>query len=307
MAPLLQQMIRSVIKPWAIGARRALHLDQVKHWRVAVRRCGNFLDEAATFGRPLDTFGFQWLMSPRGRYFADPFLFPHGGTTWMFAEEYDYRAEKAWISVAPLTEETPPDFRECLVRPSHLSFPIVFEDAGDVFMIPEAAGANEVTLYRATRFPYVWQPEKVLLRGDYVDTVVWHAGGRWWLLTSIRDRSEIAATTAVLFSSDGLHGEWRTHPASPLFRDAARARNGGGIIQREGKIFRISQDCSVEYGRSFSINEVTRLDGLVYEERHVGTLTPDSLPGAIGTHTYSRAGEWEAIDACFQERRLRVA
>jgi len=300
-------MIRSVFKPWAIGARRALHLDQVKHWRVAVRHRGRFLDEAAYLGDPLDTFGFEWLMSPRGRYFADPFLFSHGGTTWLFVEEYDYRAEKAWIAVAPLTQGTPPHFRECLVRPSHLSFPVVFEDAGDVFMIPEAAGANEVTLYRARHFPYVWEPEKVLLKGDYVDTVVWRAAGRWWLLTSIRDRSEPAATRAILLSSDSLHTEWRIHPASPLFGDAARARNGGGIIQRDGKVFRISQDCSVEYGRSFSINEVTCLNEMTYEERPVGTLTPDRLPGAIGTHTYSRAGDWEAIDGCFYERRLRVA
>ncbi len=272
-----------------------------------MRHCGHFLDEAASLGRPLETPGFEWLVSPRGRYFADPFLFTHGGTTWLFVEDYDYRSEKAWISVARLTPGAPPDFRECLVRPSHLSFPVVLEDAGNVFMVPEAAGANEVTLYRATRFPYVWEPERVLLKGDYVDTVVWRATGRWWLLTSIRNRSEIAATTAMLFSSDSLHGEWHAHPASPLFRDAARARNGGGVIQRDGKIFRISQDCSVEYGRSFSINEVTRLDDMMYEERPVGTLTPDRLPGAIGTHTYSRAGEWEAIDGCFQERRLRVA
>src|SRR5687768_806230 len=146
-------MIPSVLKPWAIGARRALRLDQVKHWRVGVRHCGHFLDEAASLGLPLETAGFQWLVSPRGRYFADPFLFSHGGSTWLFVEDYDYRSEKAWISVAPLTPGTPPDFRECLVRPSHLSFPVVLEDAGNVFMVPEAAGANEVTLYRATRFP----------------------------------------------------------------------------------------------------------------------------------------------------------
>lgn len=300
-------MIRSFFKPWAVSARRALHLDPVKHWRIAVRNGGRFLDEAAARHEPFETSGFRWLESPRGRYFADPFLFQHGGTTWLFVEEYDYAVQKGWISVAPLTDRTQQVFRPCLVRDSHLSFPLIFGHDGDVFMIPEAAGANEVTLYRARRFPDVWEPERILLKGDYVDTVVWQSENLWWLLTSSRERSEPAATRAILFSSTSLDAEWRMHPASPLFGDASRARNGGGILRCDGKLFRVSQDCRSEYGRSFSINEVTVLNEVVYEERKAGTLTPDRLPGAIGTHTYSRAGEWEAIDGCFQERRLRVA
>ena len=301
------QMIRSLFRPWALSARRALHLDPVKHWRVAVRKGGRFLDESAVRREPFDTTGFRWLESPRGRYFADPFLFDHRGTTWLFVEEYDYAGQKGWISVGPLDDRAEPAFQPCLVRDSHLSFPLIFADGDHVFMIPEAAGANEVTLYRARKFPEVWQPERVLLKGDYVDSVVWPSGDRWWLLTSSRERSEPAATRAMLFSSTSLDAEWRMHPASPLFDDASLARNGGGMLRRDGKLFRVSQDCRSEYGRSFSLNEITVLNESVYEERKAGTLTPDRIPGAIGTHTYSRAGEWEAIDGCFQERRLRVA
>src|SRR5262249_19720512 len=41
----------------------------------------------------------QWLTPPAGRFFADPFLAVQDGTYYIFFEDYEYRSEKAHISV----------------------------------------------------------------------------------------------------------------------------------------------------------------------------------------------------------------
>ena len=44
-----------------------------------------------------------------------------------------------------------------LERPSHLSYPFVFWDQGDWYMLPETAGTRSVELLRARDFPRRWE------------------------------------------------------------------------------------------------------------------------------------------------------
>jgi hypothetical protein len=300
-------MIPSFAQRLAARARRSVEPKRVNHWKVALRKGGPFLDEAAVTGTPVNLTGFSWIESPVDHYYADPFLFERDGSAWLFVEDFDYSLAKGSIAVARLGDsDAGVSFGPCVVMPYHLSFPLVFEEGGSIFMIPESAEAHQVTLFRSRRFPTEWKAERVLLKGDYVDTVVWHEAHKWWLLAAQR-RPPQAATDAVLLCADSLNGDWRVHPASPLFRDAGRARNAGAIIHRGDKRYRVSQDCSAEYGRSFGVNEITQLTDTIYNERSVVTITSDYFPGTVGTHTYNRAGDWEAIDGCFRELERRVA
>jgi hypothetical protein len=277
----------------------------IKHWSVGVRKGGPFFDEAAERGVPFNPAGFRWLTAPKGRFYADPFLMDHDGQMWLFVEEFDYGRNKGWISVGTLhADRESVSFHSCLEEAHHLSFPFVFKHEGEIFLVPESAAAGKVVLYRARKFPSEWVEEKVLLAGNFVDSVLWH-DRRWWLLTTAREPPQ-CAVHSLLFSADNLYGEWMLHPASPLFNDVRTARNGGPVFQRHGKWYRVSQDCSVEYGRSFRINEITELDATTYSEREAARLEPTFLPNMVGTHTYGRAGQWEVIDGYFRVPRRRV-
>jgi hypothetical protein len=275
----------------------------VLHWRFAVRN-----DPARRLqpGQPPNLEGFRWKESPRGKFFADPFLFPRDAKTWVFFENYDYATERGVISCAELgADGSLGEVKTALVRPYHLSFPFVFEDAGSVFMIPETGANKSVELYRCTEFPTKWTLEKTLYSGTgAADCVMTRRDGRYWFFVSLVDPPG-TGPQLFLFWSETLTGDWQLHPANPISLDARYARNAGAIFEHEGRLIRPSQDGSRDYGYAVHWNEIVTLNETDYEERPVLTILPDWSPGLLGTHTYNRCGNFEVVDGKIRSPRSR--
>jgi hypothetical protein len=77
------------------------------------------------------------------------------------------------------------------------------------------------------------------------------------------------------------------------------ARGAGSVFEKAGRLIRPSQDCSVSYGFALILNEIVSLTEAPYRERTLCRVDPGWLPRLEGVHSYSRAGEWEAIDGGF--------
>jgi hypothetical protein len=272
-------------------AARLTRRREVPVWKLAVRVGDRtLLDE----GPAPNLSGFTWLDVPRGRFYADPFFIEESGRTWLFFEDADLTTWRGAISAAEVRADgrlgTPV---RVLEQPYHLSYPHVIRDGGDLFMIPETQKHGTVELYRCERFPDRWQLEKELYRGLAVDTTVWIEHGVYWFFVTLVDRR--GGGQLWLFFARALTGDWTPHPANPISRDVRRSRGGGAIFRDSlGRLIRPSQDGSVNYGRSFSLNEITVLDEAQYAERTLATVEPP--PGFIGTHSYARAGRIEIVD-----------
>ena len=272
------------------AARRLTSRPVVPHWRMAVRRHAGGLPDA---GSVPDLSGFRWIESPRDRIYADPFLIEHQGDTWAFFEDYDRPAGKAVLSAAPISARGLGPVVPVLDRPYHLSYPCVFRDRGDVFLIPESKASGCVELYRCQTFPSSWVLERELFRAPAVDTsLLIDAEGYWFFTSLVEPRGK--ATQLWLFHAPALDAPWTPHPANPISLDIRDSRGAGAILHHGGRLFRPSQDCAGQYGRSFRLNEMTRLTPDAYEERPGVTVEPP--PGFVGTHTYAKAGDLEMID-----------
>jgi hypothetical protein len=276
-------------------ARFAPAAPDTEHWKVAVRRAPRPLYENLTTQALRE---FRWLESPRGTFWADPFLFAHEGQTWLFYEEMDYALGRAHLSCGRLDEAGLRETRVVLRLPFHLSYPQVFAADGEVYLLPEASASGVLTLYRAQRFPDQWVPECQLLDFPCVDSTVLRARDRWWLFTSPMMVAGHAPVT-WLFSAEALRGPWSFHASSPVASSAAVAR-GGGEIQAQGeRLVRPSQDCAAGYGSALLFNTVEPLGADIYRETVGGRISGGWHPGLAGVHTYNRAGDWETIDGKF--------
>jgi len=68
--------------------KRALSSRElVLQWRIAIRAGGRYISSAN--GNAV-TDGFQWLESPKGHFYADPFVVDREGQHWLFFEDYEY-------------------------------------------------------------------------------------------------------------------------------------------------------------------------------------------------------------------------
>jgi hypothetical protein len=279
---------------WRKSATRLLRRPTLEHWRLALRRGRDLLAETAADS---STTGFRLLDSPPGRFYADPFVFEHEGTGWLFFEDCDYATNRGRISCAELRDGTLGSVQAALERPYHLSYPCIFRASGEIFMIPESVANGTVELYRCTGFPDQWQLERELLRERAVDTTVWIDQDLCWFFVTLQE-ARGGATQLWLFYARNILDPWQAHPANPISTDVRNSRGAGAVFRHAGRLYRPSQDCSRHYGYSFTLNEILVCNPEQYLEKPCVTLRPDWAPGLLGTHTYSRAAQVEVIDGC---------
>lgn len=205
---------------------------------------------------------------------ADPFLFVHKGWLFLFYEELSYyncggnivmrktKDLKHWSKPYTIIDD-----------PHHYSFPYVFEDNGSVYMIPESGCNDRIRLYKADddsleSFSLVknlieqdQRPKDVVF--NYCDNVLYKKDGVYYLFTSKYDGDSYRLE---LYLSDKLEGPYSPHPASPVRNDSKYGRNGGSIIEYEGKLLRVAQDCSESYGGDIHLLEIDQLTPTSYNE-----------------------------------------
>lgn len=241
------------------------------------------------------------LPMPRGRFWADPFVVRRGGAPVIFFEEYDFARGKAHISA--LVDPGDGRFTHAgpvLETPYHLSFPFVFEHAGQLYMCPETHEAHRIELWRCASWPLEWRFERVLLDGvDACDSMLVERGGRWWLLTNLeRDGAGDFGRELHAFHADSpLAEHWTPHAANPVVTGASRARNAG-LLQRDGRLYRLAQAQGFDrYGRALRLFEVTQLSEAGYAERELAALEPGRGFGALGIHHLSACEGLVVFDA----------
>jgi len=275
-------------------ARRLIHGEELPHWMLGVKTEKNSSGERGHS----ELSGFRWIQSPRGHFFADPFVVEHQGKPWVFFEDLPYSTQKGIIACAEIhTDGILSQTIPVLEKPYHLSYPCVFRDNGQLYMVPESVADETVQLYRCERFPDVWEPVKVLLKAPAVDTTVWIEDGLYWFFVTLQEpRGD--GLQLWLFHSRSLTGEWIPHPRNPIATDIRCSRGAGAIYREDGKLIRPSQDCSGSYGRLIVFNEITVLNEHDYSERPGAVLDTRGVRNMIGTHSYGRVNDVVVIDGC---------
>jgi hypothetical protein len=265
-------------------------------WRLALRKSAVPLHVSASRDALAE---FQWLPTARGHSWADPRLFRHGSSDWLFFEQWQNNLTKGEIWCGLLGQDgSLSEVRPCLRRPYHLSYPQLLEEQDEVFLIPESEEAGGVDLYRARNFPDDWVLESRLIGFPCVDPTVFLWRDRWWMIASPQCVKGVAAIS-WLFSAPRLTGPWVAHPAGPVAASSENARGAGPIFSYESKLIRPSQDCGLSYGRALVFNEILSLDDEHYAETALTRVDAGWKPGLAGVHTYSRLNDWEVIDGGF--------
>lgn len=202
--------------------------------------------------------GKDKIIAPEGHYYADPFFLEY-----LFVEYYDYNK-----GVIAIIKDGKPEV--VLERPYHLSFPCVFKDNGEYYMLPETVNNNQLELYKAKNFPYDWELVKVIAQGWYDDPVMYINNGYHIFTTK-------GANNLVVLRSDSLASTFtEVHVDS-----SQQYRSAGAIFTKDNKTIRPCQLCEGGYGK-----------GIIFYELQGYTHIPlfrFSLPAPFtGCHTYNQ-------------------
>lgn len=206
-------------------------------------------------GRNLRT-GFQHIHT-----YADPFLFEEKGDLYLIAEIqavgdpgyincWKYTDYEKWENIGPVLKTV-----------SHHSYPFIFRDRNEVYILPESSETGEVSLWKFENFPKGLKKVKTILKGAYVDSNIIFHNNRYYLFTT-NSTDEL-----LIFSSDELLSDtWISHPSNPVSNNKQISRNGGGIMVYGNKLVRIAQNGTNGYGGGIIFLDILTLNEFQYEE-----------------------------------------
>ena len=203
---------------------------------------------------------------------ADSFLFVKEEWLYLFYElqHWDDPGCIAMVKTKDLKTWTKPQV--VLKEPFHLSFPFVFEDRGNIYMIPESQESDSIRLYQANKdlsaFTFVRtlleQERKDGIHYNFNDSHIFKKNDTYFLFTSYQ--KDWMYYQELYQTDDLLNGTFVKHPKSPICVSNEYGRNGGSLLYFDNKLLRVTQDCHQNYGDNVSLMEVTTLDTQDYEE-----------------------------------------
>ncbi|MEP7456462.1 hypothetical protein [Phyllobacterium sp. SB3] len=283
----------NIVAKLAIRTRAALGLN-ARSWGVYIGEGSieNFAPDKAT---PLKLAESMWA--------ADPFLFRWHDKDYIFFECFPDNSKNAWISVACLSGTEVEFLGTCLRTSYHLSYPFVFNDGTDIYMVPETHQTDRVEIWRCTQFPMRWELYATALEGKSpADTTMFKIKGQWWLLTSLSDHHAYMDHSSELYAFAVDGPALRTvvpHKRNPVIIGSDIARNGGRVHVIGDRVLRPSQ-CNAHgiYGYGLNIREITKLDTEAYTEETIKLVRPDFMTGIVGCHHIDTLGNRFVIDLC---------
>ena len=248
------------------------------------------------------------LRVPNDEFWADPFLFKHLGQFYVFFEVYSYTSKKGKISCGRVENNQLVDISDVLDFDYHLSYPFVFEEEGEIFMMPETGDNKRLEIYKCIDFPKKWELFSTSFEGESVqDTTLYidNDGERWLFLNKVIDSNVDRTSELYIYKVDSLRmNSIVPHKMNPVIIDSRVARGGGAIFKFENKIIRPSQrNTDGIYGKALNINQITKLTLEEYSEETIRIVKPNFQEELLSIHHLHQIDEMFIFDGAFRNQK----
>jgi hypothetical protein len=251
---------------------------------------------------------YKRIIPPKDRFWADPFIVKTNDKYYLFLEELIYKNKLGHLSVMEIDENGNYNNPiKILEKNYHLSYPFIFKEKDEFYMIPETSGNNNIQLYKCVSFPLKWELEKILMNDVIaVDTTIHKDNDTYWMFTNLKKQKGGSKNVELfLFSSKNLSSDdWLPHQLNPIITDVKKARPAGALFIKDNKLFRPSQNCSNYYGYGLNISEITKLSNTGFSEKTIHSILPNWKEDVIATHTFNSVDNLFVSDIKIKRRRF---
>jgi hypothetical protein len=241
-------------------------------WSIGImnRPIDTLLDRPPDMIRPLAHVNGWHLCDPFGVYLGDRLTI----MAEMVTPGYEDIGEL--VSVEPSVDNSVVTPHRLRLVDHHISYPFLFRWRDAIYMVPETYKANQVSLYRAVRFPTEWEHVKVLLpKVAGVDMTLFTHEDRWWMIGTGKSKDWPGSQSHLYgwYAPTPL-GPWTPHNKRPMRQGTHLVRPAGSTFRRDGQLYRMVQDSNTFYGHQVMIYRVNKLTPDEFEEEHVLTIEP---------------------------------
>ena len=266
-----------------------------KLWTLFIG-AGNFLDQ--------DLSKLYPVIVPNGEFWADPFLIKRDEEYYAFFENYSFNDKKGKISCGRVKGNRLVDVIDVLNLDYHLSYPFIFKEKEEVFMMPETGSNKRLEIYRCINFPDKWELFSTAFEGENIADAFFYDDAnnqKWLFLNKSTLQNSSKTSNLFIYKVDSLElNEIIPHKQNPVIIDSRKARNGGSIFSSNNTLFRPSQrNTHGTYGNNLNINKIEKLTINEYVEKTVKIVKPDFYKGLKAIHHLHQVEGLFIFDASF--------
>ncbi len=229
---------------------------------------------------------------------ADPFIYFKGGKYFILFEEINIISRVGKICVAEVQNYKLKNKKTLLRKRRHVSFPYLFQNTKS-YIIPETHKDRTVELYEYDidnqRLTFI---RKILDDVECVDSAIFFREKKYWLITTQRNKSNEFDELNIYFSDDLVNGKFQPHQQNPIYSTKKKSRNAGSIRIIDNKIYRATQNCEEEYGKSVSLTKVDLISTTNYLEGDSELL--NIIGNKSNHHTYNTSNDLIVSDYKFK-------
>lgn len=254
-----------------------------EYWEIAYRDKSN-----GTIFEKNKFDNFKVICATNRYWYADPMLFKYNGETYLFYEAFDNLNRKGVIAYSKYVNNYFTKPKIILEENFHLSYPYVYEENGDIYMMPETSANKCIQIYRAVNFPEKWEKDKCLLKIDNaVDTIFVNKNE---LLTSIVIDKYKKSTRLMLININDKSFRYITD-------ENQTSRGAGKIFKYKTYDIRPAQDASDGiYGKGLCFYKIDSTNEYKESLFCKFDFTSIDLKNVKGVHTYAVNNDIEIID-----------
>jgi hypothetical protein len=244
---------------------------------------------------------FTQITPPVKDFWADPFVVKYEDDYYVFFEQGIYPGYKGQLAVIRINQDgLRSASRVILEKPYHLSYPFIFENNGDYYLIPESSANKTVELYCCVKFPYEWEFARYLMKDLILqDSTLFFYNNLWWLFGTTKTNKSGSSNDQLMlyYSQDFNSSDWISHPGNPVITDVTNCRPAGKIFIENDRIFRPAQNnASRQYGYSLKINEIEVLTTTEFKEKEIFEISPEVYRKYKAIHTLNSTPDIILID-----------
>ncbi len=233
--------------------------------------------------------------SSRTSFNADPFGFKIDNKEYIIFEEYSQILKRGRIAIAEIFNEKLINKKIILDNKKHLSYPFVFIENDDIFVICEAYKTKKLSLYKIDKINLSLQKmREIFSNQEAIDPTIIKYKEKYWLFYSKKEKAD---EDLYLAYANSLNEDFIQHPKNPIKSCKSSARSGGTPFIFNNQIYRPAQNCQKFYGEKITINKINILNENDFDEEFCYEISPpNSEKNIIGIHTISSLGDKTLID-----------
>lgn len=188
------------------------------------------------------------------KWFADPFILEYNSNEiQLLVEEFDYKVHKGRIAkiIVDRGTWTVSDCSILLDLETHLSFPMIWRQNGEIFVFPENYKSGGWNMYRYDKMRGRLVLQKQIINEKLTDAIIYKGEKQYWLLSTYVPKPNGPVLT--VWRSANLEGPFEESQKITFPENIGR--NAGMLFQYAGKLIRPAQESNFSYGHAIVFQE----------------------------------------------------